>query len=349
MEDIKEKTMRARAYNTRQSFSVPQLRVIAAALVVVPEIVTAWTDAVLWSVMDWQNKAGLTGDGMIGPATLKGMYLGARVAESGAEPRELGFDLAQCARQFPGVIFGIDASVYQGKFEAEKIKAAGCRFVIHRASFNSGEDVVFADHLAASRGARMVNGGYHVPPNTKGTWDNYAMTDALKYARVAADISKRVRAEGEWGLGDWLDLEPDDSKKEKPPSRWSSLVDLVGRSKAALWVKTWLNEFENRTGFQAGVYFSKRLAHEGGDELCEVIGPRRTWWALYLPRPLWPRPWPPGLAKGYETGDIWQMRGGTKVGTAGGRCPGIDDGVEDCDLDVINPASPLAKMFGGTP
>ena len=37
MEKIAERTKRARAYNTRQTFSVPQLRVIAAALGIAPE------------------------------------------------------------------------------------------------------------------------------------------------------------------------------------------------------------------------------------------------------------------------------------------------------------------------
>lgn len=334
---------KARRFNQAKNYNPAIDEALANAFAVSVRDADQWTDVALKAAAHWQQARGLTADGMVGELTLKALNIPGSLV-----PRALPHNMADCAREFPELIFGIDKSIYQGKFEPDKVAAAGCKFVIHRATSNSIIDTVVREHLHLAHtssgkfGQKLKHGFYHVPLMVTGTWGNMTATDPRKYAKASADIALLL---GEVELGNWLDLEPDDSEMKKPPKRFSALVKAVGRKGAAEWVRIFFEELENRTGEGAGGYLSPRLAKEGGEELLRAWGGRPSWWALYLARPLWPRTWPPGLVEGWETGDIHQFRADDRPGIAGGRCPGIDGGIEACDLNVINPASPLAALF----
>lgn len=339
--------MSRRAYNERQGFSAPQMALISRALGVEAAALAGWPDAILDRVAAWQRAQGLAADGMIGPQTLARMAQGAGGGQGGAptSPIILGHRLDEIARQAPQAILGIDASVYQGRVVGVELRAAGCRFAILRASIGRSKDTRLEAHLEQVRDAGIAAGVYHVPIMCAGTWDAIEAADPNRQATAAGLVERSL---GELEMGGWLDFEPDDSERKKPPRQWSALVQAKGRKGAADWVRAWRASYEDALGTGLhGAYLSPRIAREGGDELARALDGLPLWLALYLPRPEWPRTQAPGAVKGWPRWDIWQFRADDRpqAGILGGRAPGVDGGVEACDLNILNPASPLAALF----
>lgn len=239
----------------------------------------------------------------------------------------------------PQALLGVDVSLWQPDLDAEAVKADGVRFAILKATEARSTDPKFAQHVATLSG-HVELGAYHLPRLCDGTWAQIAPRDPEPQARYAGAVAK---THDHFACGHWLDLEPDDSAKAKPPRHFEALVQALGQAGAAAWLGRWLEVFEGILGQPAGVYLSPRLAKAGGAPLRDLIGARRTWWALYQAQALWPRAASPGAKHGYTSWDMWQFRADTFPTIPGGRCRGVMGGRKDCDLNIINPASSLAQ------
>lgn len=239
----------------------------------------------------------------------------------------------------------MDISKWQPIIDAPQIKADGARFVVLKATQGRGVDPLFIQHRRAFAGVGGVAvDAYHLANCVDGTWGAMTPEDPKAQAKYAADVAMANPVDGHW-----LDLEPDDSDKKKPPRFFSALVDAIGRRKAAEWVGAWLATFESRAGVECGVYFSPRLAKEGGDELRRVLGDRPLWFAFYQQHPKLPRTVTPGAPDGWDRWDIWQYKADDNKATQdfdeSGRCRGVMGGKKACDLNVVNPLSKTFERF----
>lgn len=240
----------------------------------------------------------------------------------------------------PQALLGIDLSLWQPEINAAAVKGDGVRFAILKATEARSADPLLAAHIKSLSGHVRL-GAYYLPRCCDGTWARIEPRDPVAQAQYAGGIAK---ANAHFACGHWLDLEPDDlDEREKPPRHFEALVLARGQAGAAAWLARWLEVFEGILGQPAGVYLSPRLAKAGGAPLRQLIGQRRTWWALYQVPALWPRTTSPGSRQGYKSWDVWQFRADTYATVPGGRCRGVMGGRKDCDLNLINPASSLAQ------
>jgi GH25 family lysozyme M1 (1,4-beta-N-acetylmuramidase) len=246
----------------------------------------------------------------------------------------------EITRAHPDALLGVDVSLWQPDLDARAIVTDGVKFAILKGTEARSTDPRFLSHAKALAGHVRL-GAYHLPRLCDGEWGRIVPRDPVAQAEYAGGIAK---AHNHFACGHWLDLEPDDTDdKRKPPRHFEALVVALGQAGAAAWLRRWLDVFEGLLGQPAGVYLSPRLAKSGGAPLREVIGARRTWWALYQQPAAWPRTASPGARHGYSTWDMWQFRADTFAKVPGGRCRGVMGGKKDCDLNLINPASSLAQ------
>lgn len=327
-------TATAAKYNRARNYTGADLALISNA---VGQPAASWSAEVLAAVMRWQAQHELVADGKIGPRTLAAM-------RAAAAP--LPVSIPQWAHeiaQLPQACVGLDLSFWQPDLNAVQIAQDGVRFVIIRATEAMGTDSKLASHYAALGAAGLAVSCYHLPHQTSGTWADYSQRDAAPQARYAAKIARLYPAS--YPLPQMMDLEPDRGDKSKPPRFFTSLVQAVGRRGAAAWISTWLDEFEQRVGAEAGVYGSPALASAGGDELEAAIGNRVRWLAWYLSAPQWV---PPSI-KGLTSWDLWQVRADNFKSTPNidesGRCRGVMSGKKACDINLVNPASPLYRKL----
>ena len=254
------------------------------------------------------------------------------------QPAKLSHNAREITATHPSAIVGIDISKWQPEINARAIKADGVRFAIIKATEASNTDPLFLDH-ADALGEEVSVGAYHLPRMCGGTWAEVEVRDPLTQARYAGAVAA---THDHFAAGHWLDLEPD--KEEKGPRHFEALVKARGQVGAVTWLSAWLRTAEGLLGQSFGVYLSPGLAKVGGEPLRALLdGQRRTWWALYQVEPLWPRELSPGAKYGYKSWDVWQFRADAYPGIPGGRCRGVMGGLEDCDLNIVNPASSLAQ------
>jgi len=324
----------AKAKRFNQGLDADGVALVARARKLTPAQVATWGATVLAGVASWQARNGLTADGMVGPKTATKMA--ASEGDVGAQ-RVVGRDLDLAALQFPDHRFGIDISYYQPNIEPAKIYKAGCRFAVLRLGQRKNLDSKVESHKAALQAVGIKAWSYYLGQQIV----DGVKTDPKAYARFAADHHVRI---GVWNGGGELDLEPDSAGK--PPRFYEAAVDAWGRKPAAEWVRVWLEESEDIIGTVAPVYLSLAIARAGGDELRAAVGNRPVHWALYQAEPMLPRRASPGAKEGWDRWDLWQFRADDRPTIAGGRCPGVMNGTKACDLNVVNPASPLTALFG---
>lgn len=339
---------KARAFNLRQSFSALQVSAIAVSIGATSKEVQLWGDVVLIQVADFQKRNGLTADGMVGPQTLAKM---GAASEGGLRRRDIPNLIHEAAARFPDHRFGTDLSLWNDDIDPTKMQ--GVSFAILKATESDFMDPLFERHRETFKRAPNVTlGNYHLPrmvQGKKGLWGRGDMVvlDPVKQARFSIIVAKANPA----ALGDWFDFEPDSvGNPDKTPRFFSALLIALGgdKEKAAQWVGSWLDVFEDGMGREAGDYLSPRIAKEGGEPLRLVLGTRKRWVATY---PQFPKlPFESSLPDSWgDEWDIWQCRGSDNKETAGvdegGKCLGIGRGVKDCDQNVMNPASSLMRLL----
>jgi GH25 family lysozyme M1 (1,4-beta-N-acetylmuramidase) len=330
---------KARAYNRARTLAPAALHALREAI---GRDVSAWTDADLMAIAQWQALQGLEADGMVGPKTVEAVF--ALVTSQGIVPNFMH----EAAAKFPGHRFGIDVSRWQPDLDVSKMQ--GVSFCILKATEASSTDPLFLRHRGTFSGC-MPLGSYHLPHMASGAWGAETVAEVERQARYAGAVAKGNPVE----LFNWLDFEPDDDvKKEKPPRFFEALLMAFkgNRAKAAAWVKRWRDVFEDVAEVECGSYISPKIAGLGGDELREVLAPRPLWIASYRQQPKLPTPRVPKMPEAWgDRWDLWQMRGSddkkTKDIDEGGRCLGVMGGLKSCDQNVMNPASPLMRLLGG--
>lgn len=332
---------RARAFNQRQDLGAQDRLALAQAI---GHHCPPWTDAALDALAAWQSAHGLAPDAMAGERTME-------VARALGDGLPRGVTIPQWAHEIaalPRAVVGVDVSFWQPEIDAPQIARDGVKFAILRMTEARSTDARVGAHYEAFAAQRGISvGGYHLPHQGGGTWEAQVTTDPERQARHAAEVAGRYPATG--GMCHWLDLEPDRSDQSRPPRFFTSLAKREGKAKAAEWVGRWLAEFERLSGKQAGVYYSPALASAGGVELEAAIGDRPRWLAWYLSDPRWV----PLSIKGIDRWDIWQVRADDNEKTPNidesGRCRGVMRGRKACDLNIVNPKSPLYARLGGKP
>lgn len=325
---------KARAFNSRLSAD-------DAALVggLIGHRCPPWTDEALRALATWQDAKGLAHDAMAGALTLAAMR----------DPTPRGLAIPQWAHEIaalPLAVVGVDVSFWQPEIDAGQIARDGAKFAILRGTEARSTDARLGAHyeaLTAQRGIAI--GVYHLPHQSGGTWDAATTTDPVRQAMHAAEVARRYPATG--GMLQMLDLEPDRSDGSRPPRMFTSLVAREGAEAAARWVARWLEVFEGAVGAAAGVYYSPALAKAGGEALERAIGERVRWVASYLRDPRWV----PLGGKPLPRWDIWQVRADDNEKTPtideSGRCRGVMRGRKACDVNIVNPTSPLWTRLGG--
>lgn len=330
---------KARAYNRARSLAPAALHALRDA---VGRDVSAWTDADIQAIAQWQAARGLTADGMVGPRTVKAVMVA--VSVQGIVPNFIH----EAAAKFPDHRFGFDVSKWQPDLDPGKMQ--GVSFAILKATQSSYTDPLFLAHRKTLAGT-MPLGSYHLPHMASGAWGAETVAEVERQARYAGQVAKENPVE----LYNWLDFEPDDDDEKKDPPRFfeALLIALKGnREKAARWVKRWRDVFEDSAELECGGYISPKIAGLGGEELREVLAPRPLWIASYRQQPKLPTPRVPKMPESWgDRWDLWQMRGSddkrTKDIDEGGRCRGVMGGAKSCDQNVLNPASPLMRLLGG--
>lgn len=271
-------------------------------------------------VAEWQRANGLSDDGMVGPSTLEAMGL-AEVAA--AEPPTMGpLDTRVVAASGERRIQLIDVSLWQGDVDWQRVKRwSGVRGAIIKASQEDFSDPRALEHIEGARRAGLPHGAYHlcIPVTKRGE-----VTDPLRGAEQFALTVK----DDPGPLGAWLDLETKHAREG---------VAKLGKAGVVDWLLAHVAEVEKRTGQTPGIYWSHRGARVLGDEAQRLFH-LPAWWALYFNAPPIGVEAPPRVPDGARW-DVWQW-------TSSGRVPGIKGNV---DLNVVNPASPLAEVLTCTP
>ncbi|HEY5984413.1 MAG TPA: GH25 family lysozyme [Anaerolineales bacterium] len=210
---------------------------------------------------------------------------------------------------------GLDVSIWQAEIDWKRVRAAGVRFALIKAT----EGVAYTDstfvHNWRGAGANgILRGAYcFFHPNQD------ARQQAEKFVRTVREQG------GEPELPSAIDLE---------------VTDGVPAKRIIAGVKVWLDEVEQRLGRRPLIYSGVDFLDTSFTEQ----GKPPAWAAAY---PLWlgwfPRKYAPGMAplmpKGWSAWRFWQYSGK-------GRVDGIDAAV---DLDLFNGTADELAAFAKAP
>jgi hypothetical protein len=316
---------KARAYNRARSLAPAALHALRDCL---GRDVSAWTDADLMAIAQWQALQGLAADGMVGPKTVKAVF----AAATQKTARRVPLDIAQTRALWAAaaLLFFIDISHHQRVTDWNLVRESCDGVVIKATQGESTRDKKLVQHVQFARGAGVkVLALYHYAQHvghteTTATRTSDPMTGAQNLVRACREHGVK------WGV---LDLEPDEVRLAREAG-WTA-------AQFEAWSRAFCAEFL-RSGLRLVVYLSgetvKRsrggAASGGFDWLAESGLP--LWWAGYLDHDdSRPDGWglPVGHIKGWPTDAAHQYRGGDDKKTKpdeGGKCPGIAGDV-DCN------------------
>jgi len=193
-------------------------------------------------------------------------------------------------RSAPTTVEGIDVSRWQGTIDFARVKAAGKRFVIAKASEGRYyRDDAYGRNRSGAMGVGLAFGAYHFahPDTTSGDAtleaDNFIAAAGLRHGM----------------LRPVLDLESGAS---------------LGTTRLQAWVKTWLGRVYSRVGVRAMIYTTPKFWQS-------YMG-NTTWFALNGYRVLWVANW--GVSSPSVPASNWAGRGWTFWQYSNcGKVPGI--------------------------
>ncbi|HUG29832.1 MAG TPA: glycoside hydrolase family 25 protein [Candidatus Limnocylindria bacterium] len=212
-----------------------------------------------------------------------------------------------------GYLNGIDVSKWQGTIDWAKVRSAGYRFAIVKATEGVGyTDPKWTTNRSGARAAGLMVGAYHFARPDANTTLTQARQEAAWFASQIGPMNGMVVPA--------LDLEVRGSQ---------TAAELVA------WTKAWLGEFYARTGVKAMIYTSPSFWRT-------YLGDSR-WFADNGYKTLWVAHWTPASSPSVPASN-WGGRGWTFWQyTSDGTVPGISGRV---DLNRYN-GSDLTPVIVG--
>lgn len=313
----------ARDFNTARSYSADERAQLTSAI---GYGVTAWTDAALLAVADWQASRGLAPDAKVGPKTLAALPSARWTTAVHDYPGSFVF-ADEIRALWPHLTFFADISAHQEVGDWATFAEASPICVIKVSEGVHHTDPRFSDHWAKSKAHGVRRAGYHYAHHA---WRGKA-TDPIP----AADAFWR-RLEADPGeLPCILDLEGDTTR--------AALEAGMSPAQIVDWSMRWLGRVQALSGTQPIVYNNRAtIVQRLGVAAMAPLLAYPQWMAAYISGLRWPlrgpvspytTPAPPWQA------DAWQF-------TSTGRAAGV---VGSIDINVVLPHGRLAGVLNPPP
>ena len=233
------------------------------------------------------------------------------------------------------MIRGVDVSAYQPKLDYDKMRKAGCEFLIVK--------VTDGNHYTNRHAAAQIDGGiksdmlvtlYHFggPSGPASGWLADAAHEAMRLDKIADEIEQKYSRK----IFTWLDLERNTALNQTEKKTWSVWADEVRR-----WSR---EEGQRKIGFYSGKYFTADLSlNDTWSQTLFWMAQYRKWSLdpnLYTygffgdtsrpPETLW---WPKATSP-FPRADIWQDGGGGPGGN-NATFPGVGNDGDPSDTNLF--------------
>lgn len=278
--------------------------------------VTAWTDAALLAVADWQASRGLVADGKVGPKTLAAL-------PPAGPTTPVPQSLAEIRALWPRLTFFADVAKHQEVTDWRAFAAASPIVAVKVSEGVHHTDPSFVSHWGRAKAHGVMRAGYHYAHHA---WKGKA-TPPLD----AADAFWRRLERDPGELPCILDLEGDTTR--------AALEAGMSPAQIVDWSMRWLERVQALSGTQPIVYNNRStIVQRLGVAAMAPLLAYPQWMAAYISGLRWPSG---GPVSPYTTqappwqADAWQF-------TSSGTAPGVKGHI---DLNVVLPHGRLAGVF----